>query len=335
VGGEPRYNKTIVNKVLLLILAALGAAVTLGVSPALAQPYPAKPIRVIVPSPPGGGTDVTTRMLTPKLSEILGQQLVVDNRGGAAGNIGAEAVARAAPDGYTLLAGIASLTSNPYVMKKVPYDIDRDFYPISRTVVVPSLLMVHTSLPAKNVRELIAFVRARPGQLQYASAGVGSAPHLMMALLSSMGKLEMIHVPYKGAGPALVDLIAGHVPMFAGNIVSSLPHVKAGRVRALGVTSAKRSSAAPEVPVIADALPGYEAVTWFGLLAPAGTPREIVAKLHAGVVQALEDNAVKQRFVADGAEPLPSASPEDFREFMRAESRKWGKVVKDAKIQPE
>jgi len=302
----------------------------------LAAGYPDRPVRLIVPSPPGGGTDTSTRIIAPKLGEILGQQIVIDNRGGASGNIGAEAAARAAPDGYTLLAAIASLTSNPFVMKKVSYDLERDFAPISLTVTVPNVLVSHPALPVKNIKELIAFAKARPGQLQFASAGLGSAPHLMMELFLNLSGLKMIHVPYKGAGPALVDLVAGHVPLFAGNILNTLPHVRSGRVRAYGVTSARRSSAAPDIPTIAEGgLPGYEAVQWFGLLAPAGTPREIVARLHAAVVRALQDPAIRQRFVNDGADPMPSGSPEEFREFMRAEARKWAKVVKDAGIKPE
>ena len=302
----------------------------------LAAGYPDRPVRLIVPSPPGGGTDTSTRIIAPKLGEILGQQIVIDNRGGASGNIGAEAAARAAPDGYTLLAAIASLTSNPFVMKKVSYDLERDFAPISLTVTVPNVLVSHPALPVKNIKELIAFAKARPGQLQFASAGLGSAPHLMMELFLNLSGLKMIHVPYKGAGPALVDLVAGHVPLFAGNILNTLPHVRSGRVRAYGVTSARRSSAAPDIPTIAEGgLPGYEAVQWFGLLAPAGTPREIVARLHAAVVRALQDPAIRQRFVNDGADPMPSGSPEEFREFMRAEARKWSRVVKDAGIRPE
>jgi tripartite-type tricarboxylate transporter receptor subunit TctC len=302
----------------------------------LAAGYPERPVRLIVPSPPGGGTDVSARMFTPKLSEVLGQQIVVDNRGGASGNIGAETAARAAPDGYTLLAGIASLTSNPYVMRKVPFDLERDFAPISLTVVVPNVLISHPSLPVRNMKELIAFAKARPGQLSYASAGVGSVPHLMMELFVSMGGLKMVHVPYKGAGPALTDVIAGHVPLMAANILSTLPHVKAGRVRAYGVTSATRAQAAPDIPTIAEAgLPGYEAVQWFGLLAPAGTPREIVTRLHGAVVQVLEDPAVKKRFIGDGADPRPSASPEAFGAFIKSELKKWEKVVKAAGIKPE
>jgi tripartite-type tricarboxylate transporter receptor subunit TctC len=276
------------------------------------------------------------RIIAPKLAEILGQQVVIDNRGGAAGNIGAEHVAKAAPDGYTLLAVIASHTSNPYVMRKVSYDLDRDFAPVSLVVIVPSLLVSHPSLPARNVKELIAFVRARPGELQFASAGLGSAPHLMMALFNNLAGLEMIHVPYKGAGPALVDIMAGYMPMMVSNILSSLPGVKAGRMRAYGVTTARRSSAAPEIPTIAEGgLAGYDAATWFGILVPAGTPRDIVVKLHGAVVQAVQDPVIRERYLAGGGEPAPSASPEAFREFIRAEGRKWAKVIRDAKIQPE
>jgi tripartite-type tricarboxylate transporter receptor subunit TctC len=304
--------------------------------PAIAAAWPERPVRLVVPSVPGGGTDISMRIIAPRLGEILGQQIVIDNRGGAAGNIGAEHVAKAAPDGYTLLAIIASHTSNPYVMRKVSYDLDRDFAPVSLVVIVPSLLVSHPSLPAKNVKELVAFVRARPGELQFASAGLGSAPHLMMALFNNLAGLQMIHVPYKGAGPALVDITAGYVPMMVSNILSSLPLAKSGRMRAYGVTSAKRSSAAPEIPTIAEGgLAGYDAATWFGIIVPAGTPRDVVVKLHSAVGQAVNDGVTRQRYLADGGEPAPSASPEEFREFIRAEGRKWAKVIRDAKIQPE
>jgi len=298
--------------------------------------FPERPIRMIVPSTPGGGTDLATRIVMPKLSEFLGQQIVIDNRGGASGNIGAELGARAAPDGYTLIAAIASLTSNATLMKKVPFDIQRDFAPIAMTVIVPNVLVANPSLPAGNVRELIAHIKSRPGQMQFASAGVGSMPHLMMEFFVSMAGLKMIHVPYKGAGPALMDLVAGHVPLMAANILSSLPQVKAGKLRAYGVTSAKRSPGAPDIPTIAEAgLPGYDAVTWFGVLAPAGTPRGIVIQLHASVVRAVNDPAVRKRFIGDGADPSPSKSPEEFGALLRSETRKWAKVIKDAGIQPE
>jgi len=316
-------------------VAAFAALAALACGP-VAGAYPERPIRLVVPSTPGGGTDLSMRVVAPKLAELLEQQIVIDNRGGAAGNIGAELVAKAAPDGYTLLAVVASHTSNPYLMKQVSYNLDRDFAPISLVVSVPSLLVTGPSFPAKNVKELIAQVKSRQGQLQFASAGLGSAPHLMMALFNNMAGLDMIHVPYKGAGPALVDIMAGHVPMMVSNVLSALPLARAGRLRAYGVTSSRRSSAAPEIPTIAESgLAGYDAATWFGLLAPAGTSRAIVVKLHGAVGRAVQDPVVKQRYVGDGAEPMPSASPGDFREFMRAEGRKWGKVIRDAKIQPE
>jgi len=318
---------------LLVVLLGIPFA---GPHAAMGASYPERPVRLVVPSVPGGGTDISMRIVAPKLAELLEQQFVIDNRGGAAGNIGAEFVAKAAPDGYTLLAVVASHTSNPYVMKKVSYDLDRDFAPISLVVIVPSLLVSHPSLPAGNVKELIAFARARPGELQYASAGLGSAPHLMMALFNNMAGLDMIHVPYKGAGPALIDIMAGHVPMMVGNILSTRPLVRSGKLRSYGVTSARRSNAAPEIPTIAEGgLTGYDAATWFGLLAPAATPRDIIVKLHSTAVRAVQDPVIRQRYAGDGAEPAPSASPEEFREFMRAESRKWAKVIRDAKIQPE
>lgn len=298
--------------------------------------YPEKPVRVIVPSPTGGGTDTSTRIIAPKLAEILGQQMVIDNRPGASGNIGAEVAARAAPDGYTLLAVIASHTSNPAVMKKVSYDLVRDFSPISRTVTLPNVLFSHPSLPVKSVKELIAFARARPGQLQFASAGLGTNPHLAMELFLNETKLKMIHVPYKGVGPALIDVVAGHVPLMMGNILVASPHVRSGRLRAYGVTSAKRSMAAPDLPTIAESgLPGYEADQWYGLVAPAGTPREIIVRLHGGVVQALQDPAISKRFLSDGAEPTPSRSPEEFGTLIQADLKKWARVVRDAGIKPE
>ncbi len=298
--------------------------------------YPEKPVRLVVPSVPGGGTDATMRIIAPKLGEMLGQQVIIDNRGGAAGNIGAEVVARSAPDGYTLLAVIASHTINPHLMKKVPFDIERDFAPISLAVTLPNVLVSNPSLPVKTVKQLIAFVKARPGELQYASAGYGSNPHLMMELFTSLAGLKMVHVPYKGAGPAFTDVIAGHVHMMAGNILSALPHIRSGRIRAYGVTSAKRSPGAPEIPTIAEAgVPGYEAVQWFGLLAPAGTPPEIVKTLHAAVVKALNDPAINKRFVTGGADPRPSKSPEEFAAFMRAEHKKWGEVIRSAGIKRE
>jgi tripartite-type tricarboxylate transporter receptor subunit TctC len=305
------------------------------VGSAQAQQYPARPVRIVVPSAPGGGTDITARILAPKLSEQLGQQFVVENRAGAGTMIGGEVVARAAPDGYTLLMGISTLAINPATYKKVPYDALRDFAPISHVVSLPNVLVTHPSLPVKTVKELIAFSRARPGELYYASAGVGTSPHLSTELFLLMGGIKMVHVPYKGSGPGIVDIVAGHVSVMTPSILSGLPHIKSGRLRGLGVTSAKRAGGVPDIPTIAEAgLPGYEAVQWFGLLAPAATPREIVSRLHTETVRALQSAEVKNRLSADGADPVGS-TPEEFAAFLRSETAKWAKVVKQAGIQPE
>lgn len=313
-------------------LLALGMATA---ATAFAQAYPTKPIRLIVPSSPGGGTDISARIIAPKLGEYLGQQVVVENRPGAGTMIGGEAVARAAPDGYTLLMGISTLAINPAIYKKVPYDALRDFAPISQAVSLSNVLVTHPSLPPKNVRELIVFVKARPGQINYASAGLGTSPHLSMALFLAMTGLKMVHIPYKGSGPGVVDLVAGHVPVMMPNMLSAQPHIKAGRLRALGVTGTRRANSAPEIPTIAEAgVAGYEAVQWYGVLAPAGTPRDIVGKLHAQIVRALQSAEVKQRLQADGADAVGS-SPEEFAAYIRAETEKWAKVVKDADIRQD
>jgi tripartite-type tricarboxylate transporter receptor subunit TctC len=322
----------------LLALAISGVLAFLTGAPLAmaATPYPEKPIRLIIPSPPGGGTDMSTRAIAPKMSEILQQTIVLDNRPGASGNLGAEIAARAPADGYTLLAAIASHTSNPAVMRKVQFDLARDFAPIARTISLPNLLVSHPSLPAKDTRELIAFAKTRPGQLNYASGGIGSIQHMAMELFLTMAGLRVSHVPYKGVAPATSDVIAGHVPLLAANMLTLLPHVKSGRLRAYGVTSAARSPAAPDIPTIAEAgLQGYEAVQWFGLLAPAGTPRDIIGRLHGAVVQALQDPPVREHFLKGGADPTPSASPEEFGKQIREELAKWAKVAKTAGIQPE
>ncbi|MGZ8263031.1 MAG: Bug family tripartite tricarboxylate transporter substrate binding protein [Burkholderiales bacterium] len=316
--------------------ASLIAAVWAFAIPALAATYPERPVRIIVPSAPGGGTDATTRILAPELTKILGQQFVVDNRAGASGNIGAEIALRAPADGYMLLATLSSHATNPLVMKNVSYDLERDFAPISRTVVVPNVILSHPSLPPKTTRELIAFVKARPGQLNFASPGLGTNPHLTMELFLAMAGLKVTAVHYKGIGPAVTDVLAGHLPLASVNLLIASPHIKAGKIRAYGVTSARRSNSAPELPTIAESgVPGFEAVQWFGLLAPANTPRDIVARLHAAVLQALQDPVVSKRFLEGGAEPTPSKSPEEFGAVIRDEIRKWAKVIKAAGIRAE
>ncbi len=317
----------------LTLTGAAMAVVTLTAS--AQQPFPHRAIRLIVPSLPGGGTDITARLIAPKMSEVLGQQVVVENRAGAASMIGSEAVARAAPDGHTLLMGIATLTINPHIQRKLPFDVVKDLTPISQAVVLPNVLITHPSVPAKTVKELISFARAHPDQLNYASAGVGSNIHLTMALFLNMAKIKIVHVPYKGSGGAMVDLLSGQITTMTTTTLSAMPFVRTGRLRALGVTAAKRSVALPNVPTIAEAaLPGYEAVQWYGVLAPAGTPRDVVGKLHAAVVRALQEAPVRERLLADGAEPVGN-TPDEFAAIIRNDLVKWGKVIKDAGITAE
>jgi tripartite-type tricarboxylate transporter receptor subunit TctC len=317
--------------------AVIVAAWCIWLQPASAQQtsYPVRAIRIVVPSSPGGGTDITARLVAPKLSEFLGQQLVIENRSGAGTMIGGEVVARAAPDGYTLLMGISTLAINPAMYKKVPYDALRDFAPISQVVSLPNILVAHPSLPVKSVKDLVAFAKARPAQINFASAGMGTSPHLSMELLLTMTGIKMIHVPYKGSGQGVVDVLAGHVSLMTPSILTGLPYVKDGRLRALGVTSVKRAAGAPDIPTIAEAgVPGYEATQWFGMLAPAGTPPDIVSRLHKEVVRVLAIPEMRERFAADGAEPIGS-SPEEFHAYIRSETAKWAGVIKQAGIRPE
>jgi tripartite-type tricarboxylate transporter receptor subunit TctC len=303
---------------------------------AAAAGFPEKPVRWVVPSAAGGGTDTTTRVVAPKLAELLGQQIVIENRPGASGNIGVEYVARATPDGYTLVTVISSNTSNIALMKKVPFDILRDLAPVSLMVTVPVMILSHPSLPAKNVRELVALAKSRPGELQYSSSGVGSNQHMALELFQVATGTRMLHIPYKATHPALIDALAGQVPITAVASVTGLPHVRSGRLRTYGVTSLQRMSIAPDIPTIAEqGVPGYEAVQWWGMLAPANTPRDIVIKLHAAMLRALQDPEVKKRLLDDGAEIKPSATPEEFAAMMRSEVAKWARVVKEARIQPE
>ena len=310
-------------------------ALSLLALPVAAQNYPTRAVRLVVPSSPGGGTDISARILAPQLTQFLGQQVVVENRPGAGTMIGGEAVARAAPDGYTLLMGISTLAINPAMYKKVPYDALKDLAPISQAVALSNVLVVHPSLPAKSIKEFIALVKPRPGQINFASAGVGTSPHLSMELFLVMTGLKMLHIPYKGSGPGVTDLIAGHVPAMMPNMLSAQPHIKSGRLRALGVTGSKRAPGADDIPTIAEAgVPGYEAVQWYGVLAPAATPRDIIVKLHTGVVRALQNPEVRQRLLNDGAEPVGS-SPEEFAAYLRGETAKWAKVIQAAGIKPE
>lgn len=298
-----------------------------------AQTYPTKPVRMVLPFPPGGTTDILGRVAAQKLTEALGQQVIPDNRPGASGNIGTEQVAKAAPDGYTLITAPGStLTIHPSLYAKLGFDPLKDFAPVTILAAVPNLLVVHPSLPVRTVKELIALAKARPDQLNYASTGAGQSTHLSMELFKSMAGVKITHVPYKGSAPAVTDLIGGHVSLMFDNMPSALPHAKAGKLRGIAVSTLKRSAVTPELPTVAESgLPGFEVNVWFGVLAPAGTPREIVERLNRVLVKALQANDVRERLASQGAEPVGN-TPEQFTAQMKADLVKWAKVVKAANI---
>ena len=305
-----------------------------GVLPVHAQNYPVRPVRMIVPFSPGGATDVPARILAQRLSEALGHQIVIDNRPGAGAVLGTNAVAKAPPDGYTLLLTATTHVISASLYKKLPYDAIRDFAPVMLIGSGPNVLAVHPSLPAKNVRELIALAKARPGKIDYASSGNGSAQHLFGALFMSLADIRMMHIPYKGSAPATTDLIAGQVSVGFPGIALVLPHTKAGRLRALAVTSAERSKAMPDVPSITEAgVPGYAATLWLGLLAPKGTPPEIVQKLYDEIAKVLRQPEVESAYLATGTD-VTISNPEQFGRFVKAEYDKWAKVIKavDAQV---
>ncbi|HTP96153.1 MAG TPA: tripartite tricarboxylate transporter substrate binding protein [Burkholderiales bacterium] len=296
-----------------------------------AQDYPAKPVRWVVPFPAGGPLDIVARVIGVRLSETWGQPVIVDNRPGAGGNIGAEVVAKSAPDGYTIVMGALSTHAvNVSLFRKLPYDPVRDFAPVTLISEVPNVLVVNPAVPAKTVAEFIAYARANPGKLNFASGSTGSAGHLAGELFKTMARVDMTHVPYKGAAPAVTDLLAGQVQLMFDNLASALPNIRAGRLRAIAVTTKKRSAFVPELPTIAESgLPGFDVSTWFGVMAPAATPRPIVNRLHDGIVRALAHPDVKERLAAMGAEPVGD-TPEQFGAFVKSEIAKYAKVVKDS-----
>jgi tripartite-type tricarboxylate transporter receptor subunit TctC len=315
-------------------IGAVAAAMLFHVAAAHAQ-YPGKPVRIVVPSSAGGGTDIVARIVAPKLSERLGQQIVIDNRPGAGTMIGGELVAKAPPDGYTLLMCVSTLATNPVIYRKVPYNALTDFAPVTLVLSAPNILVVHPALPVKSVKELVWFAQARPGQLNFASAGAGTGPHLGMELFMSMTGTRMVHIPYKGSAPAIIDLLSGQVTTMIATMLTGLPHVRSGRLRALGITGATRIGAAQDVPTIAEGgVPGYEAVQWYGLVAPAQTPREIIARHNREMVAILQSTDVKERFASDGGEAA-ATSPEDFGRYIKSETEKWARVAKTAGIKPE
>jgi tripartite-type tricarboxylate transporter receptor subunit TctC len=310
-------------------LAALAAAV------AVAQDYPARPVRLVVPYAPGGPVDIVARITAQKLSETLGQQVVVDNRAGAGGNIALEVVARSSPDGYTLLMGANGTNAiNPGLYKKMPVDPEKDLAPVSMVASSALILVVHPSLPAASVKQLIALARSKPGAVMYASSGSGSTAHLSGELFKSMAKVDLLHVPYKGAGPALTDLMAGHVQTMITGISSTLPYVKAGRLRALGVSSEKRQPLLPDVPAIAEQLPGYEVATWYGVFVPAATPRPVVDRLNQAITRIFATPDARARLAAVGADAQTNTS-EQFAQAVSKERAKWARIIRESGARAE
>lgn len=310
-----------------LVHLAVCAAALIAANNGLAQSYPAKPVRVIVSSAPGGSVDTLGRMLSQKLTAALGQQFVVENRSGSGGVVGTEVVAKAPADGYTLLMAYHSHVINPSLYPKLPFDTVKNFAPITQVAVQPQLFNVHPTLLAKTVKALIALAKARPGQLLFGSAGSGSGGHLANELFNSMAGIKMTHVPYKGSAAALLDVIAGNTQLMVATLITSLPHVRSGRLRAIGVSSVKRSPVLPDVPAVAETLPGYECVVSYFLLAPAGTPEEIIARLHTESAKALKQSDVVERLARDGADPVGN-TPQETARYIAAEIDKWGKAVK-------
>ena len=292
------------------------------------QVYPSKPIRLVLPYPPGGGSDIIARPLAQLMSASMGQQLVVENRGGAGGNIGMDFVAKSPPDGYTLVFAItAQLAVNPSLYPKLPYDLIRDFTPISLLGIAPYLLVTHPALPVKSVKELVALARAKPEELRFGSAGNGSGAHLAGALLNSLAGVKTVHIPYKGGGPAMTDLVAGQLQLSYLTYTSSNGFIRAGRLRALGVTTAKRSPVLPDLPAIAESVPGYDSAVWYGVLAPAGTPADIIARLNREFLAALKNTELRQRLIPEAFEPI-GTTPEHLGDYMKSEITRWAKLVK-------
>ena len=317
------------NRLLIVLLGlAVGGA-------AAAQGFPEKTVTLLVPFPAGGATDPVARTLSARMGELWKQSVVVLNRAGAGGNIGAEAVARAAPDGYTLLVGTTSLVIAPSLYAKLGYDVLKDFAPISQVTTAPNLLVVHPSVPARSIKELLAVAKARPGQLIAASAGVGTSNHLSLVQFMSLAKVDIHHVPYKGAAPAVADTVGGHAHMTFAPAPASIGLLQSGRLRVLGVTTAKRFSGLPDVPTIAEAgVPGYELTSWVGILAPVATPQAVQGRIHSTLLETLRTAEVRNVLLKSGAEPLGNTS-EEFAQALRRDIPRWNKVIKAAGIKPE
>ena len=318
---------TLARAVAVLLLWLLTAA-------AAAQDYPNKPIRSIVPYPPAGGTDVVARILSEPLAAVLGQPILIDNRGGAAGNLGTDLAAKAAPDGYTILFTLSSHTINPKLYPNLPFDVERDFVPISLAALSPQILVAHPSVPANNIRELIALARSQPGKLNFASVGTGSPAHIAGELLKLKSGIDMVHVPYKGGGPAIADTLGGQVQLAFVTLPAAMQYVKAGKLKALAIASDRRSAVVPDIPTIAETVPGCVVNSWYGALAPAKTPPAIIAKLQAAFAKVLAMPEVKEKLFAQGAEAQSSTSAE-FAARIHDELREWEYVIREAKIGAE
>ena len=317
------------------LVSLLAAAMTVVPAQAAAQTYPTKPVRLMVPFVPGGNTDIIARVVAPEMSKALGQQLVIENRGGAGSTIGTEVVAKSPPDGYTLLLVSAAHVINPAMIKKLPYDSIRDFAPISVVADVPTAFAIHPTLPVKNVKEFIALAKARPGQLNYSTAGRGTVGHLSAELLSSIAQIKMVHIAYKGTGQSITDLIAGHVQLQFSSMPAVINHARAGKLRLLAQTGEKRSAAAKDVPTMLESgVKGFVVSSGFGLLAPAGTPRPVIDRVHGALLKALAEPNVRNNLSGQGAEPVGN-TPEAYDAFNKAEIAKWIKVARGAGIDPE
>jgi tripartite-type tricarboxylate transporter receptor subunit TctC len=302
---------------------------------ASAAAYPERPLRLVVPYSAGGSTDTVARIVGQRLSERLGQQIVVDNRTGAGTLIGTEIVARSAPDGYTLLMATPPLVVNPSLYSKVPYVLDRDFSAVSNVAASSNLLAVHPALPAVTTRELIALLKANPGKHNYGSSGIGGAGHLAMALFANMAGVDIVHVPYKGGAPAVTDLVAGRLSLMMANLTTAQPHIRAGRLRGIGIGTKSRSPLFPELPTLSESgVPGYEANNWNGIVVPAGPPRAVIDRLHREISEALKDPAIAQRMAGAGLDPIGD-TPQQFAHYLKAEAAKWGALVKSAGIKAE
>lgn len=334
--GERRAARGALQRVACLaLIAAASSAAAQPASQGQGPAYPTRPVRMIVAVPPGGPADILARLVGPRLSEAMGQTVVIDNRPGANGNIAYEMAARATPDGHTFVLVAAGVTINPSLYREVRYDPIKDFAPITLGIAVPNILVVHPAVPAASVRELIALAQSRPGQIAFASAGIGTSGHLALELFKLQSRIDVVHVPYKGGGPALAELIAGQVQALFSIALAATPHIKAGRLKPLAITSGKRSQVAPGLPTVAElGFPGFEVIGWFGWLAPAKTPRAIVTRLNGEIVKVLNAPEIRERLLSQSTEPVGD-SPQAFAAFIKSERDKWARVIREAGIRAE